>query len=46
MKKKKKLDDERVDLLQTDITDRALEIPPSQAQNDPEMQGLLRSMLG
>ena len=46
MKKKKKLDDERVDLLQTDITDRALEIPPDQAQNDPEMQGLLRNMLG
>jgi hypothetical protein len=45
IKKNKKLDDERVDLLQTDVTDRSLEIPASQAQNDPELTKLLKRVL-
>jgi hypothetical protein len=45
MKKTKKLDDERTDLLQTDVTDRALEIPPKDAQKDPELRKLLRGVL-
>ena len=45
MKKTKKLDDERTDLLQSDVADRALEIPAGQAQTDPELTGLLRKVL-
>ena len=45
MKKKKKLDDERTDLLQTEVADRALQIPAGQAQNDPELKNLLVGVL-
>lgn len=45
MKKKKKLDDERTDLLQTEVADRALQIPAGQAQNDPELASLLTNVL-
>lgn len=45
MKKNKKLDDDRVDLLQTKVTDRSLQIPASQAQTDPELTRLLKKLL-
>lgn len=45
IKKDKKLDDERVDLLQTDVADRALQVPAGQAQNDKKLQGLLLDVL-
>jgi hypothetical protein len=46
IKKNKELDDERTDLLTTNVANRALQIPASQAQKDPKMQKLLKSMLG
>lgn len=45
IKKDKKLDDERVDLLQTDVADRALQIPAKEAQKDPVLQDLLIDVL-
>lgn len=45
IKKNKKLDDDRVDLLQTKVTDRSLAIPQSQAQTDPELSRLLKKVL-
>jgi hypothetical protein len=45
MKKTKELDDERTDLLTTAVANRALQVSPSQAQKDPKMQKLLKSML-
>jgi len=45
IKKNKKLDDERIDLLQTDVADRALQVPPKDAQNDPQLKGLLMDVL-
>jgi len=45
IKKNKKLDDDQVDLLQTKVTDRSLQIPQSKAQTDPELTRLLKKVL-
>ena len=45
MKKNKKLDDERTDLLQTEVADRALQIPASEAQHDPELRSKIMEVL-
>ena len=45
IKKTKKLDDDRTDLLQTEVAKRALEVPPKEAQNDPKLKSLLTTML-
>jgi len=45
LKKNKKLDDERTDVLQTDVADRALQITPKEAQNDPVLKNMLVGIL-
>jgi hypothetical protein len=45
LKKNKKLDDERTDLLQTEVADRALQIPPEEAQHDPVIRSKMIEVL-
>lgn len=45
IKDTKKLSDEMVDRLTAEVTDRALEVKPKDAQKDPELRALLVDIL-